>query len=397
MSWNFDVFELSNWKITLPVDSDYFDDPGADYTDGTAVEVKGDEFEGFEAAEFFYYDDDEEAMIFRAPADGAKTSANTTYARSELREMDGDDNAAWSLSEGGTLSATLKVTELAKEDDGDAGRVVIGQIHGEDDELVRLYYDANGELYFANEITDDDNVDDSEVKFYFENSSGESANVALGETFSYNIDVSDEKLTVEVSIDGEVYSAVETDGIDPSNIVDAWSDDSFYFKAGVYQGVNNQDGHSSEGTGAAEAAFYDIDFDHEDGKRSDGLLSESASTLDTIAPVNQVDAGAAGERTKGGAGQDTFVFSEMDSVDTIADFSKSDGDIIDISAILAEASGFSQSDVLLGGFVEVTQDGSDTSVYIDLDGANGSGSRSHILTLEGEAASGLDASNFLLV
>lgn len=44
------------------------------------------------------------------------------YPRSELREMDAEERAAWHLSEGGTLTATLKIDAVPTRDDGSPGR-----------------------------------------------------------------------------------------------------------------------------------------------------------------------------------------------------------------------------------------------------------------------------------
>ena len=87
-------------------------------------------------------------MVFEASVDGA-TTQGSKYARTELREMDGHEKAAWKLADGGTLTATLTVDETPFKDNGSPGRVVVGQIHGQDDELVRLYYEG-GKVYFMN-------------------------------------------------------------------------------------------------------------------------------------------------------------------------------------------------------------------------------------------------------
>lgn len=252
--------DLSKWKLTLPVDENYFGNLTSDYKNGTAFEAKGAELETLELKDFFFHDDARGATVFRADVDGAKTSERTNYTRSELRELNDDGTYAdWKIQEGGALSASLSVSQLASEDSGGAGRVIVGQIHGQDDELVRLYYDSDGRLQFANEITGDDN---KERLFDFENAAGERVNVGLDQEFSYLIEVKDEKLKVAITVDGEVFNAVSTDGVDPTDISNAWKDDNLYFKAGVYQAVTNEDGHVRQGSGTAEAAFYGIDVGH---------------------------------------------------------------------------------------------------------------------------------------
>lgn len=289
MSWSHSEFDLTGWKLTLPVDEDYFDGTG-DYTDGKAYEIQPSELEGFEASDFFFYDESDGAMVFRADAEGARTSSGTNYTRTELREMDGESRAAWTLDDGGTMSATLKVTQLSEEFDADReARVIVGQIHGQNDELMRLYYDEGGDLYYANERTGDDGA---ERKFFFENADGVRPNVSLGEEFSYIVDVSDGQLIVEIFADGQVYSAVPTNGIDPTEISSDWDGDTFYFKAGLYQGVSGIDGHTREGSGVAEARFYDLDFSHTPGEGRDAWLGDadtSPAPEETPPPVTEPD------------------------------------------------------------------------------------------------------------
>ena len=120
-------FDLSNWKITLPIDS-------SGGFGGTAVEVK--DLNGYQHSKYFVTANDG-AMVFNAPVNGATTSGSS-YARSELREMNGADRAAWNLSTGGFMAATLEVDQVPTKTDGTQGRIIVGQIHGQDEELVRL-------------------------------------------------------------------------------------------------------------------------------------------------------------------------------------------------------------------------------------------------------------------
>lgn len=466
MAWTHDNFDLRDWKITFPVDEDYFDG-GGNVSDGRAYEVLPNELEGFEAEEFFYYDESEGGMVFRSPVEGATTSSGTRYTRTELREMEGDSLAAWTVGEGGVLSATLKITDFAEEFDGDPARVIVGQIHGQDDELCRLYVDSAGEVYYANEITSDGG---EERFFKFVNSDGERPNFAQGETFSYIIDVSDGRLNVAVYVDGEVYTADGTvfdfddgiivptgDTIDPAEIVSDWEDDSFYFKAGVYQGVSDPDrgSHFANGDGVTEAVFYAIDFGHEDGEGrgawlGDGPIAPNPPVEPPVEPPidpeppssGGVDDGDSGDNTltgtsageeikgregddkifglggddilwgnedddtlvggagsdwmKGGNGADTFVLTDTNDADVIADFSRPNGDRIDLTAVLEGANGFTQSGALSDGYVVLTQNGSDAQLYIDLDGENGGADLLLLATLEDEDAGDFENSDFVL-
>ncbi|GAL20443.1 alginate lyase precursor [Vibrio maritimus] len=71
-------FDLLDWTLSIPVDTD---------GDGKADTIKENELSAsYENNEFFFTAADG-GMTFKAPVDGAKTSTNTSYTRSELREM----------------------------------------------------------------------------------------------------------------------------------------------------------------------------------------------------------------------------------------------------------------------------------------------------------------------
>lgn len=267
-------FDLSNWKLTLPVDS-------SGGTGGTAVEIKS--LAGYSSA--YFYTGSYGAMVFRAAVDGATTSGSN-YARSELREMKGTERAAWNLTTGGVMTATLEVDAAPTRFDGTIGKVVVGQIHGQSDELVRLYWD-NSKVYFVNDQAGSSN---SETKFYFTNSAGFQPNVSLNERFSYTIDAKGSTLEVSLYADGDVYRSVT-----PINSV--WQSDQFYFKAGVYLGVNE-----TQGTGYGQTSFYDLRFNHTD-------TALYPPSLSTVAPVE--DTASTGTTAPAGSttttGSDSFV------------------------------------------------------------------------------------------
>lgn len=237
-------FDLSNWKITLPVDAN-----GG--ISGTAFEVK--DLSTYQNSKYFYTAADG-AMTFVAAVDGATTSGSS-YARSELREMNGTANAAWNLQTGGFMGATLEV-DAAPNREGMGGRIIVGQIHGQDDELVRLYWE-NGKLYFANDHAGSSNA---ETKFYFVNASGQQPSVSLDERFSYTINAKGETLEVTIFADGQIYKSVST-------INSVWQSDKFYFKAGAYLGANE-----TNGTGYGQTSFYALSFNH------NGTVTQPAPT-----------------------------------------------------------------------------------------------------------------------
>jgi len=389
-------FNLSNWKITLPVDQN-----GS--LSGTAVEVQN--LSGYKNSKYFYTGSDG-AMVFYAPVDGA-TTKGSSYARSELREMNGGEKAAWNLSKGGFMSATLEV-DAAPDRDGIGGRLVVGQIHGQNDELVRLYWE-NGTVYFVNDQAGSGN---SETKFTLKDSGGATPDVSLNERFSYTINAKGSTLEVEVYADGKVYES-------STKINSVWQSDTFYFKAGAYLGANE-----SNGSGAGQASFYALDVNH-DGKvttpstssdpapepmpsepaldqsdeptsvptpKFDPILSDLPTTTKTIngdsdgnslrgtSGSDLID-GKGGDDTiwakngsdilSGGSGEDVFVFDTKPgstNVDTILDFAPEDDTIRLNDSVFTM---LEQSKLSTGNFVigEVAKDRDDYIIYNDQTGA----------------------------
>ena len=170
-------FDLLDWSLTLPTDLNK--DKKAD----TIYEKSLDK--GFNLKPFFYTADDG-GLVFASPNVGAKTSKNTKYTRTELREMLRRGNGRiktrgmtknnWVFSNAhgstkaksggveGSFEGTLAINRVSTTgDEKKVGRVVIGQIHATDDEPIRLYYrklpgNSKGAIYFAHEINDGDDI-----------------------------------------------------------------------------------------------------------------------------------------------------------------------------------------------------------------------------------------------
>lgn len=424
-------YDLSYWKLTLPVDS-------TGGINGTAVEVKS--LENYDNPKYFTRGSDG-AMVFTAMPEGATTSGSK-YPRSELREMKGSERAAWNLKEGGTMTATLKIDQAPEKNDGTPGKMVVGQIHGKDEELVRLYWDA-GKVYFVNDRAAGTG---KETIFNLYDAQGKTPDVSLHEKFSYRIEAYGKELLVEVYADGKTYSS-------KTAINDVWQTDQFYFKAGVYLGVNET---SAKGIG--QVSFYALDLAHVKGEGLDGLIldnvtppppvvdppkpqeppkppkpqdppppapkpqtppagdtkptfegTDKADTLKGTAKAdklygndgNDVITGGEGKDwIRGGKGSDIFVYNSLkDAGDTIADFTK--GDKINIASIVKTftnhgnvSSLYSLVDLKNHGFVQIKSlaDG-DTAIYIDADGSKGSGKAVLLATLldSGDALNSADA------
>ncbi|MDO6693210.1 polysaccharide lyase family 7 protein [Aliiglaciecola sp. 3_MG-2023] len=271
--------DLLDWYLSVPTDED---------NSGTSDSIFETELAaGYTNSEFFYASEDN-GIVMRSPSYGFKTSQNTNYVRVELREMlrrgdrsistQGVNKNNWvfasASAEGqanaggvdGDLRVTLAVNKVTTTgEDYQIGRVVIGQIHANDDEPIRLYYrklpgNNLGSIYFAHESRELDSDGDN-IETYVEmigsrsNSASNPADgIALDEKFSYHISVNVNLLTVTISREGK------SDLVANYDMSESMFDEDgqyHYFKVGVYH-LNN----SSDPDEYAQATFYEIKNSH---------------------------------------------------------------------------------------------------------------------------------------
>ncbi|MBU2949163.1 polysaccharide lyase family 7 protein [Tamlana agarivorans] len=267
-------FDLSTWNLSIPVNSG----KGTALTK-TVAEINA----GYEHDEYFYTAADG-GMVFKCPNDGFKTSVNTSYTRVELREMlrgtntsiktqgvnknnwvfgtapEADKKAAFGYD--GEMTATLAVNHVTTTgSNSHIGRVIVGQIHANDDEPVRIYYrklknNDLGSIYFAHEPTDGNGDEQwhEMIGSRSNSASNPTDGIALGEKFSYAIKVTGDALTVTISREGkpDVYKTVnmKSSGFNVSG-------QYMYFKAGVYNQNNTGDADDY-----VQATFYALEKSH---------------------------------------------------------------------------------------------------------------------------------------
>lgn len=348
-------FNLSSWMLTLPVDS---------Y--GLNVGL-ADSVNSISSYSSEYFVQTTEKLVFTASVSGA-TTMGSTYARTELRELSGGNPSAWTLTQGGTMTATLQVNEVPKLMDGTNGRVVIGQIHGSSEELVRLYWD-NGSVYFMNDHAGTYNTSQ---RFKLLDSGGSTPNISLGENFSYVISVKDDHLVVAVYADGKAYTSETV-------VSSVWANDLFYFKAGVYLGVNEK-----QGTGQGVVTFDALDFSHTQGSGFNGLTGNAANTLVDVTDYtgwnipgseqlgrltftgtsgnDQINGTYAADRLNGKAGADVMAGGDGDDfyyVDNVGDVVKelSGGGVDKVFASIAYTLGSNVENLKLTGSSDISGTG----------------------------------------
>lgn len=275
-----DNFELEDWKLQIPVDSNgNFSGSDSDQID------EWDLSDGHESAFFFTGADG--GMVLRAPPQGATTSANTVYTRTELREMlrrgntsistNGSGNRPngnnWALSSqpssaqadavgiDGKLRVTMAVNSVTETGENfQIGRLIIGQIHAASDEPIRLYYrklpgNSRGTIYAAHEISGGDDVWYDIIGGRSDNEPDPVNGIALDEVFTYEIEATGNLLTV--SIFNNSGTRIGLTDIDMSSSGYDVENDYMYFKAGVYH-VNN----SADADEWVQVTIYELENSH---------------------------------------------------------------------------------------------------------------------------------------
>jgi poly(beta-D-mannuronate) lyase len=274
-------FDLLDWYLSIPEDEG----------DGYATSVKEVELAASYEDSYFYTGSDG-GMVFYTPVKGVTTSSGTKYVRTELREMlrrgdtsystSGKDNN-WAFSSipsssqsafggiDGVLDATLAVNHVTttSSNNEQVGRIVIGQIHAEGNEPIRLYYhklpgNSNGAIYFAHETSKADGGNETWYNLLgsmvssngdLSSTSNPSNGIALNEEFSYTITVNGDSLTAKISQNGSQLAS-KTINMSGSGYDD--SSNYMYFKAGIYLQDN-----SSDDSDYAKVTFYKLTNTHD--------------------------------------------------------------------------------------------------------------------------------------
>ena len=267
-------FDLSTWNLSIPENQG----------NGTASTVTVSQINNkYENSKYFYTGSDG-GMVFKCPVDGFKTSTNTSYTRVELREMlrgtntsistqgvnknnwvfgtapSADKNAAAGYD--GEMNATLAINHVTTTGSSShIGRVVIGQIHANNDEPIRIYYrklknNALGAIYFAHEPTDGNGSEQwyEMIGTRSNSASNPTDGIALNEKFSYTIKVVGDSLTVTIVREGKS-DVVKTINMASSGV--NVGGQYMYFKAGVYH-LNN----SGDSDDFVQATFYALEKSH---------------------------------------------------------------------------------------------------------------------------------------
>lgn len=277
-----DVLDFSCWKTTLPIDTE---------GDGRASEIEEKGLAaGYQHSDHFYVNEAGDGVVFSSPVKGVLTSKNTTYTRSELREMNrcgdtaintrGVNKNNWVFSSApkadhekaagvdGQMDAVLSVDEVTTTGEiWQQGRVIVGQIHANDDEPVKIYYrkmpkDELGSVWIVHETNGGDETSypllGTNIPDYWTQDQepvSPTDGIKLGEKWGYQIKVVGNELSVTIRRDGKEDITQVVDMTDSKYDV---GDQFMYFKAGVYN--QNKSGDESD---RATATFYELSVTHD--------------------------------------------------------------------------------------------------------------------------------------
>jgi hypothetical protein len=223
-------FDLSHWKLTLPVDS-------SGGTNGDAAEVSTAQLVAGYTNALYFYTGPDGAMVFWCPVTGATTSGSS-YPRSELREMLNPTTSGsnWTGYGSHTLAGQCKVTQVPS-----SKKVIIGQIHsytGNAYPVIKLQFN-NGTI---EALVKHSPNSDADTKYTF-------MNVGLSNQVAYQIRVLDGLLTMTVNGSNQSVNLFQTDP--------AWALQTMYYKAGNY--CQDNAGATNEG---ALVSFYSVQLAH---------------------------------------------------------------------------------------------------------------------------------------
>jgi hypothetical protein len=184
---------------------------------------------------YFFTDKTDGSMTFWDPENGV-TTPNSSYPRSELREMTANGMPAnWAITGTHKLSATVKATMIPDH-------VAVGQIHlgtgtpASTKPLLELFYFANGDIAMLIESSPSGG-----------GTRMPAGNVPLGMQWSYVIGLS-----------GHTISLVLNGGTAQTwTMSSSYDQEGMYFKAGDYDQTVG-----SDGTVGAKVQFYALSVFH---------------------------------------------------------------------------------------------------------------------------------------
>ncbi len=213
-----DVLDLSDWKVQLPIGAE--EDPD---------EVKQPALATYAVDPWFVATEACDGVRFRSAVNGV-TTGGSSYPRSELREMNGSDEAGWSATSG---THTMVIREAITALPADKPHVVAGQIHDGDDDVTVFRLEGTKLYVTKGDTTHHKLVDDDYV---------------LGTPFEAKFVVSGGSIKAYYN------------GVLQTTISASFPDG--YFKAGAYTQANCGNSDPCSDSNYGEVVIHDISVTH---------------------------------------------------------------------------------------------------------------------------------------
>ncbi len=210
-----ELIDPQDWYLTLPTGSE-----------GSPDTVQASELTTY-LSKYFSLNDSRDGVVFTANAGGV-TTENSHYPRSELREMDGGEKAAW---DGGRGTHTMELVQAITETPKAKPDVIAGQIHDGNDDVMQIHLSGK-QLTVKYADGDKDVVLNDDYQ--------------LGTKFSVKIQAADNR--VKVWYDGALSADLPLKAT------------SSYFKAGAYVNSNTSKGEDDSAEG--QVVIYSLKVTH---------------------------------------------------------------------------------------------------------------------------------------
>lgn len=265
------VLDLTNWKITLPIDAD--GDGRADEVRQPCLEVacydpdkdmyNNPAFKKPFTDGWFHVNKKRDGVVFRAPV-RAPSTVNSENARSELRELapandKGEEvEARWSNK--GPAVHTMDVEQAIVATPRNYPSVVSAQIHNDDDDVILIK--LRGTRLFANADRGDfDETLDSHYR--------------LGTRFSLRIQATQGEIRV-------TYNGKKT-------VTYKKASDTMYFKTGVYNQSNLEKNPDEDPNSYGEVVIYKLKVTHDGAPAAPESASDGSDASDSSDDTDSSD------------------------------------------------------------------------------------------------------------
>lgn len=229
-------FNLSGWKLQLPVD-DCGGSGGANNTRWAATSIATDTLLSGFTNDYFFVDGN--ALVFRAPANGATTSpgSGSDSTRAELREMnDPNGTTTWLGNSGGTLTGTASIVSVSSG----ANNATFAQLFSNEKNNTKPF----AALRFRPAMGT------IEIQYYRVNTDTTAIPVTVVDNVKLNTPIS-----YSLSFDGKQIGITINDKHLDIPVDSTWGGLPLYFKLGAYHNAKNINNPAGDQTVVKYSAF----------------------------------------------------------------------------------------------------------------------------------------------